>query len=447
MTDGIIDTSIVTFADKIESNYSESTGFMNKSLIFHFRPKTIKSKTLDFTLTFGLGGMALVLVTLLFGTGLLLKFYYLPFPDRAYDSILYLDKNVMFGLFIRNIHYWSANILVIVTFLHFLRVFFTSAFHPPRQLNWIIGIGLFLIILVFNFTGYLLPWDQLSFWAVTICTSMMEYIPWIGRWMQTMTRGGAEVGPSTLSIFYAAHTALLPALIIILAPFHFWRIRKAGGVVVPEGDMKNDLKVPAIPDLILRELVTALVLTAFIFILSILFNAPLGDPANPGLSPNPTKAPWYFMSFQETLLHIDPFFAVCVIPVIIAIGLIFTAYSKYPSNSGGIWFISTRGRTLSIVSFTGTLLFCAVAIIVDEYFIDFALLLPGIPQWISNGLIPATIVFMVFSAFYMVIGKLFSPDKNEKVQVVFVFFITVLISFTITGVWFRGEGMALIWPF
>ena len=118
---------------------------MQKSLILHFRPRTIHKKALDFTLTFGLGGVAVILIVLLFGTGLLLKFYYLPFPDRAYDSIINLTGNVLFGPFIRNIHYWSANILVIVGFLHFLRVFFTSAFHPPRQLNWVIGIGLFLL--------------------------------------------------------------------------------------------------------------------------------------------------------------------------------------------------------------------------------------------------------------------------------------------------------------
>ena len=127
--------------------------FMNKSLILHFRPVTVPRKAIDFTLTFGLGGMAFILMVFLFGTGLLLKFYYLPFPDKAYDSIVFLKTDVLFGPFIRNIHYWSANILVIVAFLHFLRVFFTSAFHSERKLNWIIGITLFIFILLFNFTG------------------------------------------------------------------------------------------------------------------------------------------------------------------------------------------------------------------------------------------------------------------------------------------------------
>ena len=187
---------------------------------------------------------------LLFGTGLLLKFYYLPVPDKAYDSIAFLNNSVLFGRFIRNIHYWSANILVIAVFLHFLRVFFTSAFHSSRKLNWVIGIALFIIIMFSNFTGYLLPWDQLAFWAVTICTGMMEYIPWAGEWTRDLLRGGVEIGASTLSNFYAAHTVLLPAAVIIILPFHFWRIRKAGGIVIPEHDKKNDSVVPVIPDLL-----------------------------------------------------------------------------------------------------------------------------------------------------------------------------------------------------
>jgi quinol-cytochrome oxidoreductase complex cytochrome b subunit len=419
---------------------------MNKSLILHFRPKMINRKALDFNLTFGLGGMAFVLIFLLFGTGLLLKFYYLPFPDRAYDSIVFLKKNVLFGPFIRNIHYWSANILVFVAFLHLLRVFFTSAFHSKRQLNWLIGMGLFIIILLFNFTGYLLPWDQLAFWAVTICTGMMEYIPWAGRWIQVLVRGGTDIGASTLSNFYAAHTALLPAAMIILAPFHFWRIRKAGGIVIPECDKTIDSRIPVIPDLLLREFVIAMVLIAVILVLSIFFDAPLGASANPGLSPNPTKAPWYFLGFQEMLLHIHPFFAVCIIPILILTGLLIISCGKYPAGNDGIWFISPKGRAISVISFTAALLLTIIAVILDEYFIDFALWMPGLPKLISNGLIPFVIVSLAFSVFYFIFVKRFAPDKNEKVQAVFVFFLTIFIMFTIIGIWFRGEGMKLVWP-
>ncbi|MBW2247004.1 MAG: cytochrome b N-terminal domain-containing protein, partial [Deltaproteobacteria bacterium] len=129
------------------------------TLILHFRPRTIPERTLELTLTWGLGGMAVVLVLMLMGTGVLLKFVYEPLPEKAYESILYLQRDVLFGSLIRNIHHWSGKLLLIIVFLHFLRVFFTGAFHPPRQFNWIIGLGLFCTVLFSNFTGYLLPWD------------------------------------------------------------------------------------------------------------------------------------------------------------------------------------------------------------------------------------------------------------------------------------------------
>ena len=157
------------------------------SLVFHFRPRTVPERTLRFTLTWGLGGMAAVLVFIQFGTGLLLKFVYHPFPEKAYESILHLQHDVIFGQLMRNVHHWSGNILLLIVFLHFLRVFFTGAFHSPRQFNWVIGLGLFLTVLLSNFTGYLLPWDQLSFWAITICTGMLEYIPGAGLWLQKLT--------------------------------------------------------------------------------------------------------------------------------------------------------------------------------------------------------------------------------------------------------------------
>ncbi|MGD9351026.1 MAG: cytochrome b N-terminal domain-containing protein, partial [Desulfobacterales bacterium] len=273
------------------------------SLILHFRPRNVQQRTLRFTLTWGLGGMAVVLVGMLFATGLMLKFVYQPVPDRAYESIIHLQNNVLFGQLIRNVHHWSGNILLIIVFLHLLRVFFTGAFHPPRQFNWIIGLVMFLAVLTSNITGYLLPWDQLAFWAITICTGMLEYVPGIGEWLQKLIRGGNEIGPATISIFFAIHTAIIPACLLVLMPWHFWRVRKAGGLVIPrrpdEEQGSDNEKVPTIPNLILREIVVALVLIAFIMAISVIFNAPLEAKANPGLSPNPTKAPWYFAGIQE----------------------------------------------------------------------------------------------------------------------------------------------------
>ncbi|MES0447577.1 MAG: cytochrome b N-terminal domain-containing protein, partial [Desulfobacterales bacterium] len=298
----------------------ERKSYLIKNLILHFRPATVPEKTLKFSLTWGLGGMSALLIFLQLGTGLLLKFVYEPTPVGAYASILTLQNEVVFGQLIRNIHHWGANLLVLVVLLHMLRVFFTGAFHPPRQFNWIIGLGLFGLVLLANFTGYLLPYDQLAYWAVTVATGMLAYIPGIGVLLQEMVRGGSDIGPATLSIFFTIHTAVVPMVLIALMAFHFWRTRKAGGLVIPRAPQEEieskPVRVPTLPNLLVREVVVALVLLASILLFAMLFNAPLEGKANPGLSPNPTKAPWYFAGIQEMLMHFHPLFALFIIPAL-----------------------------------------------------------------------------------------------------------------------------------
>jgi len=420
------------------------------SLLLHFRPQTVPRRTLKFTLTWGLGGMAVVLVGMAFTTGLMLKFVYQPVPDRAYESIVHLQNAVYFGQLIRNIHHWSANALLLVVFLHFLRVFFSGAFHSPRQFNWVIGLAMFLLALGSNFTGYLLPWDQLAFWAVTICTGMLEYIPGIGSGLQKLIRGGADIGPATLSIFFAIHTAIIPAGLIFLMPFHFWRIRKARGLVIPRdpGDDPQDRgdSTATIPDLIVRELVVAAVLIALIVLFSLLFDAPLEAKANPGLSPNPTKAPWYFAGLQELLLHFHPLIAVLVIPAGI-IGLLFILpYLRYDTDTAGVWFASYRGRTMAVVSAAAALIVIPPAILADEFLLDVAGWMPAVPAVIRNGLLPAALVLAGIIVFYLVMKNRFRANNNEATQAVFVFLLTAFVILTVIGIWFRGQEMALVWP-
>jgi len=420
------------------------------SLILHFRPRSVQQRTLQFTLTWGLGGMTVVLVFMLFATGLMLKFVYQPVPDRAFESIIHLQNNVPFGQLIRNIHHWGANILLLIVFLHFLRVFFTGAFHPPRQFNWIIGLAMFLAILVSNITGYLLPWDQLAFWAITICTGMLEYIPIIGEWLQKLIRGGDDIGPATLSTFFAIHTAIIPACLIILMPWHFWRVRKAGGLVVPrrpdKDETSQDEKVPTIPNLILREIVVALVLIAAIMLISVFFNAPLEAKANPGLSPNPTKAPWYFAGIQELLLHFHPLFALFIIPVLMLIALVGIPYFNYQRETAGVWFASLMGRRMAVVAALVAIIFTPVVIVADEFIIDFTAWVPGLPPIVSNGILPAAFVLAGIIVFYWLAAKKFAATNNESIQSVFVLFLAAFIILTITGIWFRGAEMALMWP-
>ena len=212
------------------------------SLILHTRPMRVPVKALRYTHTFGLGGMSLVLFLMLISTGLLMIFVYEPSPERAYESILYMQQEILFGRLIRSVHYWSANLLIAVAALHMLRVFLTGAFHAPRQSNWIIGLSLLVLILLSGFTGYLLPWDQISYWAITICTEMLGYMPGIGQTLQRVMIGGAEIGFATVINFYALHTIVVPLLLVGLMTWHFWRVRLAGGVVVPR-DPEDDPNV------------------------------------------------------------------------------------------------------------------------------------------------------------------------------------------------------------
>jgi quinol-cytochrome oxidoreductase complex cytochrome b subunit len=420
------------------------------SLILHFRPRSVPEETLQWTLTWGLGGMAVVLVSLLLGTGVLLKFVYQPFPEKAYESILFLQNDVSFGRLIRNLHHWSANGLILVAFLHLLRVFFTGAFHAPRQFNWVIGTGIFLVVLLSNFTGYLLPWDQLAFWAITICTGMLEYIPGIGVWLQELIQGGPDVGPVTLSRFYAIHTAVLPALLLILLPFHFWRIRKAGGLVVPRSPGQSQEErghpVPAIPNLLMREVVVALVTLAFMLVFSMFLDAPLGSKANPGLSPNPTKAPWYFMGIQEMLLHFHPIFALFIIPSLMLVALVALPYIDYKLNTAGVWFASTRGRIMALVAGVAALTGTPFAVLADEYLIEVAVRLPTLPTWFTNGLVPLALLVAALAAFYVLVKRKYAASNTEAVQTLFVLLLVAFLVLTVTGIWFRGEGMKLVWP-
>jgi len=433
------------------ARYREGYRRFFNSLVLHFRPRIVPERTLRLTLTWGLGGMAVVLVFMLIGTGLLLKFNYEPFPDKAYESILHLQRDVLFGSLIRNVHHWSGHLLLVVVFLHFLRVVFTGAFHSPRQFNWIIGLGLFCIVIFSNFTGYLMPWDQLAFWAVTICASMLEYIPGIGQWLQKLILGGSEVGPATLSNFYAIHTAILPALLIILMSFHFWRVRKAGGLVIPRSPEESietrEVSANTIPNLILRETVVALVLIAFVLIFSILFNAPMEGKANPGLSPNPTKAPWYFSGIQEMLMHFHPLFSLFVIPVLMMIALLAFPYIDYESNPSGVWFGSSKGRRMALIAVLVAIGATPAGILADEYMIDLAAWMHGMPSSISTGLIPFLAIVAGSIGFYVLIKRKYSATNNEAIQALFVLFLTVFIILSATGIWLRGIGMKLMLPF
>ena len=423
---------------------------VRKWLMLHMRPASVPAESLRFSLSWGLGGMSVVLVLLQFTTGALLKFVFEPSPMRAYASIQSLQTTIAFGQLVRNLHYWSANLLVLIIFLHMLRVFFTGAFHPPRQFNWIFGWAMFALVLLANFTGYLMPYDQLAFWAVTVSTGMLGYIPLIGKTLQAYFLGGTDVGPATLRIFFAIHTAVIPVFLIILMGFHFWRIRKAGGLVLPvkskEAIAEKEKQLTAMPHLFVREISTALVLVAAVLALSVFFNAPLGEPANPGLSPNPTKAPWYFAGFQELLLHFQPTISVFFIPLILAVAILRLPYVNYEKNIQGVWFVSKKGRQMTLITLIFSVGLAVALILADEYFFKNINLTATMPAVFRQGVLPIVTAILCIG-FYFLIKRYFKAKTTEMIQTLFVLMSGIFIVLTLVGTFFRGKDMALVLPF
>lgn len=259
-----------------------------------------------------LGGTPLILLGIQILTGILLTFYYVPSPDAAHASVDKITRALPFGWWIRSLHHWGANLMVIAVTLHMIRVFFTGAYRKPRELNWMIGVGLLIVTLGFGFTGYALVYDQRSYWAATVGINIAEQAPLVGPWAARLLRGGATVNPTTLTRLFVFHIGALPTLMLILVAFHVFLMRIHGIMEIdaPPAVQETPLTVKEdrkgkrrfdpdryfafFPDHITTEMIVALFLLTFLTMLAIVFPAPLGAPANPDETPLHIKPEWYF---------------------------------------------------------------------------------------------------------------------------------------------------------
>lgn len=275
---------------------------------------------------FSLGSLTLSLLILQMATGFALALYYAPTPDHAYESVQFIQKEVLFGRFLRSLHHYTASGIVITITLHLLRVLLWGAYKRPRELTWVIGIGLFLTVMGFAFTGYLLPWDQKAYWATVVGTEFTRTVPFIGPFLLKVARGGETVGALTLTRFYAVHTMLLPALLITLIGLHLYLIRKLGiaGPWTPQpGEGENFY-----PYQVFRDVVVAGVVIGFLAILALARPAGLEPMANPTDSSYIPRPEWYFLSLYQLLKYLPgplEFVGVFVIP-----GVLFTALLLLP---------------------------------------------------------------------------------------------------------------------
>jgi quinol-cytochrome oxidoreductase complex cytochrome b subunit len=203
------------------------------NVFLHLHPTRIHKTHVKITHTYCLGGITFFFFLGLTVTGVMLMFYYVPSPDRAFSDIQTLETNVRFGMLMRNLHRWMAHGMVISVFLHMMRVFYTGAYKPPREFNWVVGVILLTLTLALSFTGYLLPWDQLAIWAVTVGMNMAGTTPLMGDDARLVLLGGLEVSDAALIRFYTLHVIGLPLLAAIFMAVHFWRIRRDGGLARP----------------------------------------------------------------------------------------------------------------------------------------------------------------------------------------------------------------------
>ena len=219
-----------------DTSRDRSLAMMN-NVLYHLHPVKVKRHGLKLTYTFCLGGLSFFLFILLTVTGIFLMFFYRPAADvggaTAYADMQSIRTSVFLGDLVRNMHRWGAHLMVLTVALHMARVFYTGAYKPPREFNWVVGVVLFTLTLLLSFTGYLLPWDQLAFWAITVGTNMVGSAPGFGDQVRFMLIGGYEVGENALIRFYVLHVIGLPLLLAVFMAVHFWRIRKDGGIAGP----------------------------------------------------------------------------------------------------------------------------------------------------------------------------------------------------------------------
>ncbi|MCI0447321.1 cytochrome b N-terminal domain-containing protein [bacterium] len=365
-----------------------------RNFLLHWFPSKVTHLSLSWGYSFWLGTVSAVLFSILVFTGVILMFLYVPSVERAYLSVKDLEYTVSYGWFIRGLHRTGAHLMVAVVFLHLVRVFLTGAFkngsaaNQNRPLNWIVGVVLFLLTLLLSFTGYLLPWDQLAYWAITVGTNIASAAPVVGEWIRFVLLGGTTIDQSALIRFYVLHCFFLPVILTFLFFYHGWRIRKDGGLACTDQlslTQKRENKPPSktktyallgitsgatvhvetalvdedehtvnsSPNLTGRLLVVTLITLAITSILTLVFHAPLEEPANPSVTPNPAKAPWYFLWLQE--LVTDTTFTIggftingaliggILLPGILILLLVIWPYlDKSPIAATGVWFARTR---------------------------------------------------------------------------------------------------------
>ena len=311
---------------------------------------------------FSLGSAILFLVIVQFVTGFGMATIYAPTPDHAYASIQYLEQNVPFGRLVRGLHHWTASVVVVVMFLHMLRTLIYGAYKKPRELTWMMGVLLLFIMLGFAFTGYLLPWDQKSYWGTIVGTEIASNVPLVGKYILRAMRGSDDVGALTLSRFYAVHVMLLPWLLIGVLGAHLYLVRKLGTAGPWAEKQMKDGKArpnPFYPNQVFKDMVVAAGIGAFVLYMALKYHAPLDSPADPAATDYIPRPEWYFLSLYQLLKYLPgrlEIVGTVILPAIGGLALFFLPFLDRSPERNPLkrpWVVGIAGfTTLGIVALT-----------------------------------------------------------------------------------------------
>ncbi len=468
------------------------------NFLYHIHSTRIHLNSLRLSTTLGLGVACLVSFMITLVTGILLMIYYTPSTELAYQSIKDIHYIVPTGRFIRNLHRWSAQIMVVCVIAHAVRIFMTASYKKPREFNWLIGIGLLVVTLGLSFTGYLLPWDQLAFWAATIganianspreVTEALGITQWFdpGKFMKQMLLGADDVGQPALIRFYLLHVMILPMLLAWLMAVHFWRIRKDGGLARPsdaellrKGKLTPaenstlgktvfepstrktyglmaivrgrtsvvgkgpEYTVPSYPRAFRAEMAVAMIVIAICMVLSIFYDAPLKERANALVPENPAKAPWYFLGIQE-LVSFSAFTGGVLLPGIVVLGLALIPFLDRESEPSGVWFSGSKGKRV----FLWSLLVSSLVVIGVEFIaIRFGWLrtwFPNIHQMWIVIINPGTVIAVLLAIWSQWVLRRTGSTRLSAIAL----FTSILVGFlilTYIATFLRGPNWDFYW--
>jgi len=456
------------------------------NFLLHWFPNRVTLKSLSLKYSLYLGTISMVLFGILTVSGVILMFLYVPSVEQAYWWIKDLDYAVSFGWYLRRVHRICAHLMVAAVFLHMFRVFLTGSYKKGssvgsnRPFNWVLGIVLLVLTLFLSFTGYLLPWDQLAFWAITVGTNIAASVPLFGEEIREFLLGGTLVGQNTLIRFYVLHVVFLPLALFAVAIWHMWRIRKDGGLAIveqvreknreraPEPPAKTKTwsvlgiasgtsvsvldvgtvdeldSVPSSPFLTTRLLAVTMVTLIVVMLLALVVPAPLEEAANPEVTPNPAKAPWYFLGLQE-LVSYSALIGGVVLPAIVLLGLALIPYLDREQNRIGYWLTDQSGRRWGVLGLVWGLLWTVACLAIGILF-PMRSVFPDIESQLFFDLVnPATLLLLSFVVLYFLVLKLSSSTRTAAIAT-FCAFIIAFVLLTWTGTMLRGPNWLFYWP-